>query len=43
MFQVAKLRLYPVAVRARLRDLGWVVDPVTLPADLFALRARSTN
>ena len=40
-FQVAKLRLDPVAVAARLGDLGWAVEPVTLSADLFALRAQS--
>ena len=42
-FQVAKLRLDPVAVTARLRELGWAVEPVTLSADLFALRAQSEN
>ena len=38
-FQVAKLRLDPLAVTARLADLGWAVQPVTLSAGLFALRA----
>jgi demethylmenaquinone methyltransferase/2-methoxy-6-polyprenyl-1,4-benzoquinol methylase len=42
-FQVAKLRLDPVAVTARLGELGWAVEPVTLSADLFALRAQSEN
>jgi hypothetical protein len=39
-FQVAKLRLDPVLVTARLADLGWVVETVTLSAGLFALCAR---
>jgi demethylmenaquinone methyltransferase/2-methoxy-6-polyprenyl-1,4-benzoquinol methylase len=42
-FQVAKLRLDPVAVGARLTDLGWAVETVTLSPDLFALRAQSAN
>ena len=42
-FQVAKLRLDPVTVVARLAELGWVVEPLTLSADLFALRAHSEN
>jgi demethylmenaquinone methyltransferase/2-methoxy-6-polyprenyl-1,4-benzoquinol methylase len=42
-FQVAKLRLDPAAVTARLADLGWAVETVTLSPDLFALRAQSEN
>jgi 2-polyprenyl-3-methyl-5-hydroxy-6-metoxy-1,4-benzoquinol methylase len=42
-FQVAKLRLDPVALTARLADLGWAVEPVTLSADLVALRAQLEN
>jgi demethylmenaquinone methyltransferase/2-methoxy-6-polyprenyl-1,4-benzoquinol methylase len=42
-FQVAKLRLDPLAVAARLEELGWAVEPVTLSPDLFALRAQLEN
>ena len=40
-FQVAKLRLHPAVVAARLADLGWTAETVTLSPDLFTLRARS--
>jgi hypothetical protein len=42
-FQVAKLRLDPAVVTARLADLGWTVETVTLSPGLFALRAQSEN
>ncbi len=42
-FQVAKLRLDPGSVTARLAGLGWSVEPVTLSRELFALRAQPQN
>jgi len=42
-FQVAKLRLDPAEVTARLAELGWTVETVTLSPGLFALRAQSEN
>lgn len=42
-FQVAKLRLDPGSVTARLAGLGWSVEPLTLSRELFALRAQPQN
>jgi demethylmenaquinone methyltransferase/2-methoxy-6-polyprenyl-1,4-benzoquinol methylase len=42
-FQVAKLRLDPGSVTARLAGLGWSVELVTLSRELFALRAQPQN